>query len=517
MTKSPTRVLDFYASKSWAILEPALQEMFEIYKAALERKALDVEFDPQAVAAKLGRPLDNARTVTIRDGIAILPVSGPIFRYANLFTEISGATSIEVLATDFRNALEDRAVQAIVLEVNSPGGEVDGTSEFAQHVFEARGEKPIIGYVSHLGASAAYWMASACDEIVCADTACLGSIGVVGAARISKDKNLIEFVSSQSPNKRPDPSTEAGKAQLQKHVDDLAQVFIETVARNRGMSAEDVVTKGGAGGILIGQHAVTAGLADRVGTLEGLISELSNPSSASTRIAVQNLNSKPVLQSGADSETLKTGVDKMADNETDKKDNAGEVDQARLDKTIGERISAFFAERFGASSTPPATVEAKPDRDIQARLEKAESEVESAKLEAAEAKARVALVERQARTQRFESLARQWAGATAEHVATLEYLAQAEGGEESPLFKGYVTTQNATAEQLRAGGLFKELGSAVSTAVSAYDEMEAKAKSLIETSGGKLTRETAITQVAEANPELYKRYLAEQRGSAIAA
>src|SRR5689334_4549146 len=280
MAKSPTRILDFYASKSWAILEPALQEMFEIYKTALERKALDIEFDPQAVAAKLGRPLDNARTVTVRDGIAILPVSGPIFRYANLFTEISGATSIEVLATDFRNALEDRAVQAIILEINSPGGEVDGTSEFAQHVFEARGKKPLIAYVSHLGASAAYWIASACDEIVCADTGTLGSIGVVGAARISKDKSLIEFVSSQSPNKRPNPETESGRAQLQKHVDDLAQVFIDTVARNRGMSAEDVVSKGGSGGVLIGQHAVEAGLADRVGTLEGLISQLSDPGRA---------------------------------------------------------------------------------------------------------------------------------------------------------------------------------------------------------------------------------------------
>src|SRR5437773_11452752 len=107
---SKRRLLDFYASKSWAILETNLQEMYEIYKSALERKALDTEFNPEAVAAKIGRPLDNSRTVTVRDGIAVLPVSGPIFRYANLFTEISGATSIEVLATDFQQALDDRAV-----------------------------------------------------------------------------------------------------------------------------------------------------------------------------------------------------------------------------------------------------------------------------------------------------------------------------------------------------------------------------------------------------------------------
>lgn len=517
MTKSPTRVLDFYASKSWAILEPALHEMFEIYKAALERKALDVEFDPQAVAAKLGRPLDNARTVTIRDGIAILPVSGPIFRYANLFTEISGATSIEVLATDFRNAIEDRAVQSIILEINSPGGEVDGTSEFAQHVFDARGKKPIVAYVSHLGASAAYWIASACDEIVCADTGTLGSIGVVGAARISKDKSLIEFVSSQSPNKRPNPETEAGRAQLQKHVDDLADVFIQTVARNRGMSAEDVVSKGGAGGILIGQHAVDAGLADRLGTLEGLISELANPTQTQSRTSAQNLNKNPVLQSGADSETLKTGVETMADKETEKTGNdAPVVDQAAIDKTIGERIVAFFTEKVGASSTPPPA-EAKPDRETTARLERTESELEATKRAAAEANAQILVLQKQARTQRFESMAKGWAGEPPKHVAILEHLAQAEGGEESEMFKGYVTQQNAVTEQLRVGGLFKEAGSTATTPASAYDEIQAKAKAAVEASAGKMTMEQATSDVTAKDPELYKRYLAEQRSGVIAA
>jgi signal peptide peptidase SppA len=506
------RVLDFYASKSWAILEPALQEMFEIYKAALERKALDVEFDPQAVAAKLGRPLDNARTVTVRDGIAILPVSGPIFRYANLFTEISGATSIEVLATDFRNALEDRAVQAIILEINSPGGEVDGTSEFAQHVFEARGNKPIIAYVSNLGASAAYWIASACDEIVCADTGTLGSIGVVGAARISKDKSLIEFVSSQSPNKRPNPETEAGRAQLQRHVDDLAQVFIETVARNRGMSAEDVVSKGAAGGVLIGQHAVDAGLADRVGTLEGLISELSNPSSAQTRIAAQNLNPKPVLQSGADSETLKTGVDNMADNETDKKENAGEVDQAKLDKTIGERISAFFAEKFGANSTPPA--DPKPDAATESNrlaLEKAQADAEAAKKQADAAQAEIALLKQQARAIRFTEMAKGWAGVPAQHVAVLEHLAQAEGGEESELFKGYVTQQKAITEQMDTAKLFGEIGSSQPVEGSASADIDAQAKKMSAESAGKLTYQQAYDQIYASNKDLRARVDEEER------
>src|ERR1044072_2358791 len=192
--------------------------MYGIYQSALERKAIDLDFNPEAVAAKIGRPLDNSRTVTVRDGVAVIPVSGPIFRYANLFTEICGATSIEVLATDFQQSLDDRSVKAIVREINSPGGEVDGTSELAQHIFAARGVKPVTAYVSNLGASAAYWLASACDEVVCNDTASLGSIGVVGTVCVHKDKHHIEFVSSQSPNKRRNLETESGRAQIQSHI-----------------------------------------------------------------------------------------------------------------------------------------------------------------------------------------------------------------------------------------------------------------------------------------------------------
>src|SRR5688572_16198742 len=143
-----SRILDFYASKAWAIQENSLQEMYGIYQAALQRRSDGVDFDPESVAAKTGTRLDNTRSVEVRDGVAIIPVTGPIFRRANLFTEISGATSIQVLAKDFDQALENPRVKSILFEINSPGGEVDGTSEFADHIFHARGHKPLVAYVS---------------------------------------------------------------------------------------------------------------------------------------------------------------------------------------------------------------------------------------------------------------------------------------------------------------------------------------------------------------------------------
>lgn len=268
------RAFELAASRPWAIQEEWLSTILEI--AARENNE-----EPEALEAKLGRPLDNTRTVRIRDGVAIIPVTGPIFRRANWFTRISGATSTDIIARDFNEALENRSVQSIVFDVDSPGGEAFGIGELADMIYAARGQKPMTAYVGGLGASAAYWLASACDEVVCNDGAMLGSIGVVMVSRDTRDRDAkagvrdIEFVSSQSPNKRPDPLTETGRDQIQAIVDEMAAVFIGAVARNRDVTTKAVVEKFGRGGVLVGAAAVKAGLADRIGSLEGTIQDLS--------------------------------------------------------------------------------------------------------------------------------------------------------------------------------------------------------------------------------------------------
>jgi capsid assembly protease len=280
------RILAAIQSELWAITPEALQQVIAV--------AQGLNDAPEAVAAKLGRPLDNTRTVTRRGDVAVVPVTGPIFRYANLFTQISGATSIQQLGTDFAAAVADPTIRGIVLEIDSPGGQVAGVSEFAQMVRAATEQKPVVAYVSHLGASAGYWIPAAAASIVVADTAILGSIGVVMRAQLGKNANDIEIVSSQSPDKRVDPATEHGLAKIQALVDAQAQVFIDAVAEYRGMSIEQVTAT--QGGLLVGAAAVTSGLADRVGSLEGVIAELnrkpntnrgfSMPSSADTNPAI---------------------------------------------------------------------------------------------------------------------------------------------------------------------------------------------------------------------------------------
>lgn len=270
------RIWNRITGDPWAITETALHTILEV--AARENEA------PEAVAAKLGRQLQNSYNATERDGVAIIPVTGPLFRYANIFTAISGASSYELIARDFMSALENPQISSIILDIDSPGGEVNGVSELASMIFEARGTKPVIAYASGDAASGAYWIASAADEIVVSETSALGSIGVVGIYRgktAKESAETVEIVSSQSPHKRLDPMSDDGRAKLQTRIDAMADVFVSTIARNRSVTPDHVLEHYGGGDVMIGANAVNAGLADRVGSLERLITELSSPKTPS--------------------------------------------------------------------------------------------------------------------------------------------------------------------------------------------------------------------------------------------
>lgn len=255
------------SGEPWAITEAALETMQSI--AHRENESIE------AVSAQLGRELDNSFKTIIRDDVAIIAVVGPLFRYANLFTQISGASSYEILAKDFTGAVENPDVKAIILDIDSPGGEVNGCAEFASMIFDARGKKPIVAYASGDAASGAYWIAAACDKVYVSQTSALGSIGVVAMYHGSKDEKTIEIVSSQSPFKRLDPKTDDGRLKLQSRIDAMADVFVNSVARYRGVDPPDVLNEFGGGDLFIGEHAVTNKLADKVSSFEKTLQSLS--------------------------------------------------------------------------------------------------------------------------------------------------------------------------------------------------------------------------------------------------
>jgi ClpP class serine protease len=231
-------------------------------------------YGPQSLAMRKGERRDDSKRMAMHGSVARIPIDGPIYRYADFFTAVSGGITTDALGRDFQAALDDPAVTAILLAIDSPGGEATGINELADAIYAARGVKPIVAYIEGIGASAAYWIASAADLVVVDDTARVGSIGTVMAYPdpTKQASRSLTFVSAQSPKKRPDPHSDSGKAYLQGLVDDMTEVFIAKVARNRGIDAADVLAV--EGGMVIGQQAVDAGLADLLGSEEGALGAL---------------------------------------------------------------------------------------------------------------------------------------------------------------------------------------------------------------------------------------------------
>lgn len=299
-----SKALDFVLREPWAMTADALQTVY-----AIARRAHKADWDlvaarkeAEAVQAKLGKPIDNTHKASERDGVGVIPVRGPIARYASIFSEVSGATSVQKLATDLRACVENPRIKAVLLDIDSPGGQANGIAELAGHIREASKVKPVCAYVSGMGCSAAYWLASAAKHVVVSPTAVCGSVGVIMSVDTDEDDDEMRFVSSQSPKKDASPNTQEGREEIQALVDSLAEVFIGDVARNRGMKPEEVISRFGEGGVKVGEACVKAGMADAVGSFEACLTSLSRgespvppskPTSAPSKAASKPAMSHP--------------------------------------------------------------------------------------------------------------------------------------------------------------------------------------------------------------------------------
>lgn len=264
----------------WAIQPEKLLEIQAIYATHLRGEKIDIE----AVEKRLGRPLNNEpKGYEIRDGVAVLPVYGVLAKRMNLFSSISGGASYEMVAKDFAQAMNDPAVEAIVLVVDSPGGAIDGVQKLGDAIFSARGVKPVGAIADGMMASAAYWIGAQADVVVAAsDTTMIGSIGVVSAHRdisAAEEKAGVKTTEITAGKYKRIASefaalSDEGRAEIQERVDYLYEIFVGAVAKARGVGVDVVLENMADGRVFIGQQAVKAGLVDGVSTLDELIANL---------------------------------------------------------------------------------------------------------------------------------------------------------------------------------------------------------------------------------------------------
>ena len=264
----------------WAITPEMLLEIQSIYAVHLRGDIVDLD----SVTAKIGRPLNNNRTITSRQqDVTVIDIQGVIAKKINLMSDISGGASSQLVSVAFQQALDDTDVKGIILNIDSPGGTVDGTGELADLVYQSRGKKPIIAFSDGKIASAAYWIASACDSIyISGDTNPIGSIGVVTAHRdVSKAEEKAGIKTTEITagkykriSSQYEPLSADGRSEIQSKVDYLYSVFVDAVARNRRTTSKRVLSDMADGRIFIGKQAISNGLVDGVSTLSAIITDI---------------------------------------------------------------------------------------------------------------------------------------------------------------------------------------------------------------------------------------------------
>lgn len=281
----PHRILAAIRSQPWAILPDYLEAIEGIALRLAQNPALDlIAEDGHAerhfeALAQMGARAEGTRTATLRDGVGCLPIMGPILPRAALVSPSgAGACALDQSAADLRALNANKDVRNICIVMDTPGGSVTDVHNFARLV--AASEKPVTVHVTGQGCSAGYWIASQATGGISLDpTGIVGSIGVAMSTRIQEGPDqsghrALDITSSNAPNKRPDLSTDEGRATLRAMLDQVESVFIADVARGRGVTVATVKSDFGGGGLKTGSQAKDAGMVDRV-EVNGLDATLS--------------------------------------------------------------------------------------------------------------------------------------------------------------------------------------------------------------------------------------------------
>ena len=217
------------------------------------------------------------RSSTRTGAIVVVPIQGVMTQKGgssldDLFGH--GGTSSESLGAIMRKLAADDGVGTIVLDVNSPGGQVNGVEEAADAVFQARSSKRIVAVANTMMASAAYWVASQAHEIIASPSSMVGSIGVMAvhedvsvmAENLGIKMTVLSAGKHKADGHKFAPLSDEARAHEQKLIDGYYSQFVSAVARGRRVSQQTVRDGMGQGRVFSAKDAVSMGMADKVGT-----------------------------------------------------------------------------------------------------------------------------------------------------------------------------------------------------------------------------------------------------------
>ena len=212
--------------------------------------------------------------------VAVIPIHGTLVRRTSGIEAESGLASYTSIAAQLDAALASPEVAAILLDVDSPGGESGGVFDLADRIRAGMQVKPVWAVANDMAFSAAYALVSAASRVFVARTGGVGSIGVIAmhidqSVKDAKDgvRYTAVFAGERKNDLNPhEPISNEAQAVLKAEVDRVYALFVETVARHRGLDADAV--RATEAGLFFGPDAVATGLADAVGSLDDALTQL---------------------------------------------------------------------------------------------------------------------------------------------------------------------------------------------------------------------------------------------------
>jgi signal peptide peptidase SppA len=302
----------------------------------------DDDAGPAPIAMDLRYQRKPGKAYHQSGAIAVIPVEGTLVHKYGDLDPSCGMTGYDGIAAKLQSALADPEVQAILLDINSPGGEVDGVSDLAAQI--AAASKPVWAIADAMAYSAAYWLASQCDRLYLSDTGGVGSIGVVmmhvdwskALADEGVAVTLIHAGAHKVDGNPYAPLPEDVRASFQAEVEDLRLKFATAVATGRGLKVEDVLATEAA--CMNAADAVAGGFADGIASsfdiVQMFLADLNGENEAPSSAAPGALAAAAPQTSLEPSMEIKTGAAAPVDTVAAKAEGATEA-KARIKAITG--------------------------------------------------------------------------------------------------------------------------------------------------------------------------------------
>lgn len=276
--KDYSHIVTKVTSSPWMIEESALRMILELLDAHMSGTISQEEIRVRLQESDRGRD----RHSRIHRNVGVLSLAGPIFPKANIMTELSGATSVEQFRKEFRQMMSDDGVEAILLDVDSPGGFSDQIEEMAQEIYEANDLKPVYAIANSAMNSAAYYLGSQASKVYGTPSGQMGSVGsyFVHTDRSKQDEMLGEkntiIKAGRFKAISEQPLTGESRSKLQEWLDSVNADFMSAVARGRKTTVENVAKNYGEGMVLTAKQALEVGMIDGIATIDQVLSHLTD-------------------------------------------------------------------------------------------------------------------------------------------------------------------------------------------------------------------------------------------------